>query len=202
MHTTARFAPLALLAVLAVSSLTACASKSQYNEAVARGDSLALVNAQLQAEYDSLQNLFASEMESAGLDFDLLRDGIEIELPSDLLFRSGSLEIDTDQGEFGPKFVEYLKGNDYLVFVTGYTDSQNPIGNLAQRYPSNWELSSARAALAVRYLAGEGVADERLWAIGRAANDPVATNDTPEGRAHNRRLRVLLRPVELVTNTQ
>ncbi len=202
MHTTARFAPLALVAALTVTSLTACASKSQYNEAVARGDSLALVNAQLQAEYDSLQNLFASEMESAGLDFDLLRDGIEIELPSDLLFRSGSMEIDTDQGEFGPKFVEYLKGNDYLVFVTGYTDSQNPIGNLAQRYPSNWELSSARAALAVRYLAGEGVADERLWAIGRAANDPVATNDTPEGRAHDRRLRVLLRPVELVTNTQ
>ena len=121
--------------------------------------------------------------------------------PSDLLFRSGSLEVNTDQGEFGPKFVEYLKGNDYLVFVTGYTDSQNPIGSLAQRYPTNWELSSARAALAVRYLASEGVADERLWAIGRAANDSVATNDTPEGRAQNRRLRVILRPVELVTNT-
>ncbi len=173
MHTTARFAPLALVAVLAVSSLTACASKSQYEGAVARGDSLALVNAQLQAEYDSLQNLFASEIESAALDLELLRDGIEIELPSDLLFKSGSLEVDTDQGEFGPKL-----------------------------YPTNWELSSARAALAVRYLAGEGVADHRLWVIGRAANDPVATNDTPEGRALNRRLRVIVRPVELVTNTQ
>lgn len=202
MHTPPRFAPLALVTVLAVSNLTACASKSQYNEAVARGDSLALVSAQLQAEYDSLQNLFASEIESAALDFELLRDGIEIELPSDLLFKSGSLEVDTDPGEFGPKFAEYLKGNEYLVFVTGYTDSQNPIGNLAQRYPTNWELSSARAALAVRYLAGEGVADDRLWVIGRGANDPVATNDTPEGRAQNRRLRVIVRPVELVTNTQ
>lgn len=197
-----RFCALALVAVLAVSTLTACASKSAYNEAVARGDSLAVLNAQLQAEYDSLQSLFASETEAAALDFELLRDGIEIELPSDLLFRSGSLEVDTDQGEFGPKFVEYLKGNDYLVFVTGYTDSQNPIGNLAQRYPTNWELSSARAALAVRYLASEGIADERLWATGRAANDPVATNDTPEGREQNRRLRVILRPIELVTNTQ
>jgi chemotaxis protein MotB len=202
MHITARFAPLTLVAALAVSNLTACASKSQYEGAVARGDSLALVNAQLQAEYDSLQNLFASEIESAALDLELLRDGIEIELPSDLLFKSGSLEVDTDQGEFGPKFAEYLKGNEYLVFVTGYTDSQDPIGNLAQRYPTNWELSSARAALAVRYLAGEGVADHRLWVIGRAANDPVATNDTPEGRALNRRLRVIVRPVELVTNTQ
>ena len=202
MHTTARFTPLVLLAVLAVSNLTSCASKSQYNEAVARGDSLALVNAQLQAEYDSLQILFAGEVESAALDFKLLRDGIEIEMPSDLLFGSGSLEVDADGREFGVKFVEYLQGNDYLIFVTGYTDGQNPIGNLARRYPTNWELSSARAALAVRYLAGEGVADERLWAIGRAANDPVATNDTPEGRARNRRLRVILRPVELVTNTQ
>jgi chemotaxis protein MotB len=201
MHTTARSVSLVLLAVLAISNLTACASKSQYDTAVARGDSLAVVNAQLHAQYDSLQSQFASEVEAADLDFELLRDGIEIELPSDLLFESGSLEVHREGREFGAKLVEYLQGNDYLIFVTGYTDSQNPIGNLASRYPSNWELSSARAALAVRYLVGEGVAGERFWAIGRAANDPVATNDTPEGRAENRRLRLLLRPVELVANT-
>ena len=201
MNSTTRFVPLVLLAVLAVSSLTACASKSQYNEALARGDSLAVVNAQLQTEYDSLQNLFASEVEASALEFELLRDGIEIELPSDLLFESGSLEVRADGQDFGAKLAEYLRGTEYLIFVTGYTDSQVPIGNLARRYPTNWELSSARAALAVRYLVGEGVASERFWAIGRADNDAVATNDTPEGRAQNRRLRLILRPVELITST-
>ncbi len=190
-----------VIVVVAVLANSACASKSEYNAAVARGDSLQIANVELQAEYDSLQNLFATEMEDASLNMQLLRDGIEIELPADLLFESGSLEVKRDGREFGMKLVNYLKGNDYLVFVTGFTDSQNPIGNLAQRYPTNWELSSARAALAVRFLVGEGLSDDRFWAVGRSANDPVASNSTPEGRAKNRRLRLVLRPSGVVYTT-
>jgi len=193
---------------VAMSSLAACASKSSYDTAVSRGDSLQADNTQLQAanarlqgQYDSLQNLFSDEMQEASLDMELLRDGIEIELPSDLVFESASLELKADGKEFGTKLVNYLKGNQYLVFVTGYTDSQNPIGNLAQRYPTNWELSAARAALAVRYMVGEGLMAKRMWAIGRADQDPVASNSTADGRAQNRRLRIVLRPPELVGST-
>jgi chemotaxis protein MotB len=201
MRALTRAVPYVIVVVLALTNLSACASKSEYNAAVARGDSLQVANVELQAEYDSLQNLFSTEMEAASLDMELLRDGIEIELPADLLFESGSLQVKRDASEFGMKLVDYLKGNDYLVFVTGYTDSQNPIGNLAQRYPTNWELSAARAALAVRFLVGEGLSDDRFWAVGRAANDPVASNSTPEGRTKNRRLRLVLRPSGVVYNT-
>jgi chemotaxis protein MotB len=201
MRALTRAVPYVIVVVLALTNLSACASKSEYNAAVVRGDSLQTANVQLQAEYDSLQNLFATEMEAASLDMQLLRDGIEIELPADLLFESGSLTVKKDEREFGMKLVNYLKGNDYLVFVTGYTDSQNPIGTLAQRYPTNWELSAARAALAVRFLVGEGLSDDRFWAAGRAANDPVASNSTPEGRAKNRRLRLVLRPSGVVYST-
>lgn len=194
--------------VIALTSLTACASKSSYDTAVARGDSLQAdntqlqaANARLQAQYDSLQNLFSAEMEAASLDMKLLRDGIEIELPSDLVFESASLQLKASGREFGQKLVDYLKGNRYLVFVTGYTDSQNPIGTLAQRYPTNWELSAARAALAVRFMVEQGLDAERLWAIGRGANDPIASNSTAEGRTENRRLRIVLRPRELSTGT-
>jgi chemotaxis protein MotB len=155
----------------------------------------------MQVEYDSLQNLFAAEVQSASLDMELLRDGIEIELPSDLVFESASLALKADGKEFGTKLVNYLKGNQYLVFVTGYTDSQNPIGTLAQRYPTNWELSAARAALAVRHMVSEGLMAKRMWAIGRADQDPVASNSTADGRAQNRRLRIVLRPPELVGST-
>lgn len=195
-------------ALLALMTLTACASKSQYDSAVSRGDSLQADNVQLQAanarlqtQYDSLQGLFAAEMQSAELDMELLRDGIEIQLPGDLVFESASLQLKTSGRDFGTKLVEYLKGNTYLIFVTGYTDSQNPIGTLAQHYPTNWELSAARAALAVRFMVDQGLAADRLWAIGRGANDPVASNDTADGRAQNRRLRVVLRPRELSTGT-
>ena len=200
MRTLTRAVPYVILVALALTN-SACASKKELDASVARGDSLQAANVQLQAEYDSLQNLFATEMEAASLDMQLLRDGIEIELPADLLFESGSLTVKRDASEFGMKLVDYLKGNDYLVFVTGYTDSQNPIGNLAQRYPTNWELSAARAALAVRFLVGEGLSKNRFWATGRASNDPVASNSTPEGRAKNRRLRLVLRPSGVVYNT-
>jgi len=201
MRALTRAVPYLIVVVLALTNLSACASKKSYDASVARGDSLQTANVELQAEYDSLQNLFATEMEAASLDMELLRDGIEIELPADLLFESGSLTVKTDASEFGMKLVNYLKGNDYLVFVTGFTDSQNPIGNLAQRYPTNWELSAARAALAVRFMVGEGLSHDRFWAVGRAANDPVASNSTAEGRAKNRRLRLVLRPSGVVYNT-
>ena len=201
MRALTRAVPYLIVVVLALTNLSACASKKDYDASVARGDSLQTANVELQAEYDSLQNLFATEMEAASLDMELLRDGIEIELPADLLFESGSLTVKTDASEFGMKLVNYLKGNDYLVFVTGFTDSQNPIGNLAQRYPTNWELSAARAALAVRCMVGEGLSNDRFWAVGRAANDPASSNSTAEGRAENRRLRLVLRPSGVVYNT-
>lgn len=201
MRALTRALPYLIVVALALTNLSACASKQQYDTAVARGDSLQAANVALQAQYDSLQNLFQMEMETASLDMQLLRNGIEIELPADLLFESDSLQLKADGREFGMKLVEYLKGNDYLVFVTGYTDSQNPIGNLAQRYPTNWELSAARAALAVRFFVGEGLSDARFWAVGRAANDPVASNSTAEGRAENRRLRLVLRPSGVVYET-
>jgi hypothetical protein len=135
MRSLTRAVPYVTLVALALTN-SACASKKEYDASVARGDSLQTANVRLQAEYDSLQNLFATEMEAASLDMQLLRDGIEIELPADLLFESGSLEVKRDGREFGMKLADYLKGNDYLVFVTGYTDSQNPIGNLARRYPT------------------------------------------------------------------
>lgn len=198
MRALSRAVPYIATVAVAAATVGGCASKSEYNSAVARGDSLELANQQLQVQYDSLQNLFSSEMEATSLEMELLRDGIEIEIPSDLLFESGSVNLHGEGREFGLKLVDYLKGNDYLVFVTGYTDSQNPMGNLAQRFPTNWELSSARASMAVRYMIGEGLQSSRFWAIGRAGNDPLATNSTAEGRERNRRLRLVLRPSDVV----
>jgi chemotaxis protein MotB len=201
MRALSRAVPYITTLAVVVATFGGCASKSEYNAAVARGDSLQVANQQLQAQYDSLQNLFSEEMESASLEMELLRDGIEIEIPSDLLFESGSVNLHGEGREFGLKLVEYLRGNDYLVFVTGYTDSQNPMGNLAQSYPTNWELSSARSAMAVRYMIGEGLASSRFWAIGRAENDPLASNSTAEGREKNRRLRLVLRPSDILYST-
>ncbi len=75
------------------------------------------------------------------------------------------------------------------MVVEGYTDSQ-PIGTA--RYPSNWELSGARAAAVVRHFGATGVNAQRMALAGYAAQHPIDTNATTDGRARNRRVEVVL----------
>ena len=84
-----------------------------------------------------------------------------------------------------------LKGHPNRIRVEGYTDDR-PIRTSV--YPSNWELSAARAGSVVRLFVENGVASPRLVAIGRAENRPVASNDSAEGRARNRRVTISILP--------
>ena len=80
------------------------------------------------------------------------------------------------------------------IDVVGNTDNV-PIGpELAGRYPTNWELAGARAAIVVRYLQDAGVSPAQLAAVSNGQYHPVASNDTAAGRAQNRRTDLLIRP--------
>ena len=78
---------------------------------------------------------------------------------------------------------------DHAIEVEGHTDD---VAINTPHFPSNWELSSARASSVVRLFIEHGVAASRLTAVGSAANHPVASNGTPEGRARNRRVTVTI----------
>ena len=91
------------------------------------------------------------------------------------------------------KVGEALKGyQDKIIRVVGYTDNVPVSRSLQGRYPTNWELSVARATNVVRFLQDVGVPPERMVAAGRGEYDPVASNDTPEGRQKNRRIEIML----------
>jgi chemotaxis protein MotB len=110
---------------------------------------------------------------------------IEIELNSSLLFTSGDA-LPTDMAfNIIEKIAKILAPYDNPIHIEGFTDNL-PI-NTAQ-FPSNWELSTARAASIVRMLAMDGVAPERLAAVGYGEFQPVADNALAEGRARNRRV--------------
>jgi chemotaxis protein MotB len=81
------------------------------------------------------------------------------------------------------------------VEVQGHTDDLPIRGRLAERFPSNWELGGARAARVVRLLGEHGVAPTRMRAVSFADTQPIASNETPEGRARNRRIEIRLLPV-------
>jgi chemotaxis protein MotB len=119
------------------------------------------------------------------------RRGLVITILTDqLLFDSGSAQLKPE----GVPLMDAVAGllrreKTHQVVVEGHTDTV-PIGG--SQYPTNWELSTARASTVVRVLAGDGVTSRRLTAAGRAYLDPVASNDTSTGRSQNRRVQIVL----------
>ncbi|BAU75672.1 flagellar motor protein MotD [Metapseudomonas furukawaii] len=110
---------------------------------------------------------------------------VEIEMNSSLLFPSGDAIPNDAAFELIEKIAGILAPYGNPVHVEGFTDNL-PIATA--QFPSNWELSSARAASIVRMLAMDGVAPNRLAAVGYGEFQPVADNATAEGRARNRRV--------------
>jgi len=123
----------------------------------------------------------------------VIRDGrMVLQLPNDVLFDTGRTEL-KPAGKSALKAVaDVMKIMPHRQFqISGHTDNV-PIHN--DRFASNWELSSGRALRVVHFLIGEGVDGQILSAAGYSEVDPVAKNETPEGRKQNRRTEITLQP--------
>ena len=182
--------------------LSACVSAKQYDTAVSQRDvatvqrdSIATEEALLRSSYNALEVMFEHEIAAKKMELKQVVDGVEVQIPSDIMFASGSAtpNVSDDARDQMLKLANYLKGTDFLISVIGHTDSQQPTPRLAERYPTNWELGGARAAVAARFLQQNGVSPERIIVSSRAESLPVADNSTAEGRAKNRRIQIVLR---------
>lgn len=115
--------------------------------------------------------------------------GVVLEINASALFNQGDADLQSTSIHTLSEVATILGAGDQAIEIEGHTDDV-PIKNL--RFPSNWELSSARASSVARLFIEHGVAAGRLTVVGSAANHPVAPNNTPEGRARNRRMTVTL----------
>jgi chemotaxis protein MotB len=117
--------------------------------------------------------------------------GLVIELLTDnVFFDSGQAALKTGALDLLAKLANVLDAeNQHPIVVEGHTDSQ-PIAT--SQYPSNWELSGARASAVIRTFVSSGVPGGRLSGALHGAEDPTASNATPEGRSRNRRVDVIL----------
>lgn len=115
--------------------------------------------------------------------------GVEIEIKSKILFASGVAVLSSQAISPLKKIAAVLGKTSNDINVEGYTDNV-PISN--EYFPSNWELSAARAASVVRLFAQSGIDPNRLKAIGFAEHKPVADNSTEAGRSKNRRVAILV----------
>ena len=124
------------------------------------------------------------------VDIERTPEGIKITLNSDSFFESGRATIKDSTLEQLEKLAETMVGRGQDIEVSGYTDNI-PISNF--QFPSNWELSAARASTVARAFIDMGVSQPLLSIRGFASNKPVASNKTGYGRSLNRRVTVLVK---------
>ena len=116
-------------------------------------------------------------------------DWVSVDMKSKMLFRTGSAVLSLDALAVLAKIARILAPDSHEIQVEGHTDNV-PIRT--RQYPSNWELSAARAASVVHFLAGKGVEPRRMAAVGYGEYRPIADNATLEGRQKNRRVSLII----------
>ncbi|MFJ4144117.1 OmpA family protein [Pseudomonas sp. NPDC089734] len=114
---------------------------------------------------------------------------VSFRINSEILFPSGQSDLNLGGLKVLQHLIPVLEGVPHKVIVAGHTDTQDI---RSSRFPSNWELSSARAGSVVRYLQSNGIEAKRLAAVGYADTQPLGDNSTTQGRASNRRVELVL----------
>lgn len=153
--------------------------------------------AKLKATYDSLNDKMQDEIKKGEIHLTQSGNRIQVEMVDKILFDSGSAELSKRGGEVLARVGQVLATiEDKQIQVSGHTDDSPPTPKLRETYPTNWELSCARAVTVVRFLAEKGgVPTRRLQASGYGQFHPIGTNANAEGRARNRRIEILLTPL-------
>jgi chemotaxis protein MotB len=144
--------------------------------------------------HKSLEDEMRAALESKDVTISQLQGKLTVNILDRVLFDSGEAELKSDGANVLRKVAAILKDHPNLkVHVIGHTDNVPIKASARHRFPSNWELSTARATAAVRFLTeAAGVDPRRLGAVGYGEFRPVADNATSEGRAHNRRIAITI----------
>ncbi len=156
--------------------------------------------AEAKRTFETLVSNLQGEIDSKQVTIKKLGQKIQVELSNSILFPSGSAILRQEGEDVLFKVTGTLTQAQeaYEILVEGHTDDVKISAALKKRYPSNWELSAARAAGVVRVLVEKGVHPEHIIASGRSEFSPVAGNDTVEGRSQNRRIEIILIPRKII----
>jgi chemotaxis protein MotB len=147
-------------------------------------------------EYEALTNALAGQVASGQAQIATMADQMTVRLPGDVLFASGSAALSkkgkAQLDSIAPALAA-LTGK--TIVITGFTDN-TPIGRKSA-FKTNLDLSAARSIAAVKYLRAKGVKPSSIGAAGFGEYGPVAPNDTPQNKAKNRRIELVIAPERL-----
>ena len=170
----------AALTCTALLVLGGCVSHSKYDA--------------MEAQYQQLNQTMSAEVAANQMHITRLRDAIKVSINEELLFPSGGWQMPVAAQQTLSKIVPILAPKQQAkLLVNGYTDNV-PIGPglKSQGITSNLELSQKRADTVMQFLIAQGVKPSLVSARGVGETDPAASNDTPQGRAQNRRVELTL----------
>ncbi len=173
--------------VAAMLALGGCVSQEKYNAQVQKNDAL-------QTRYDQLNQTMSSEINSKGMHVERLQNAIKVTVNDQLLFPSGDWQMPANAQQTMAKMAPILAPMQQTkIAVNGYTDNV-PIGLGLKRQgvTTNLTLSEKRAENVTQFMIAQGVNPALISAQGFGEADPVASNDTPEGREQNRRVELTL----------
>jgi chemotaxis protein MotB len=168
-------------------ALAGCVSKQRYDESQQR-------NAELEQEYQQLNEQMSSELSARDVQISRLQNAIKVSINSELLFPSGKWEMSERAKQSIAKVAAILAPHQKTkVMVNGYTDN-TPIGPglMKEGVTSNLILSQKRADTVMQFMISHGVKPSLVSAQGFGEADPVASNATADGRAKNRRVELTL----------
>ena len=167
--------------------LSACVSQQKYEEQVQKTDAL-------QAKYDQLNQAMSTEINAKELHIERLQNSLRVTINDQLLFPSGDWQMPADAQQSIAKIGKILAPMQQTrIVVNGYTDNV-PIGPglVRQGVTTNLILSQKRAENVAQFMISQGVNPSLVSTMGLGEADPVASNDTPDGRAQNRRVELVL----------
>jgi chemotaxis protein MotB len=175
-----KFLQYATITFAAMLLLAGCVSQQKYDA--------------LDTQYQQLNQTMSAEVTANQMQITRLRDAIKVTVNNELLFPSGDWQMPVEAQQTIAKIVPILAPRQQAkIQVNGYTDTV-PIGPglMRQGITSNLELSQKRADTVMQFMIARGVNPSLVSAQGFGEKDPVASNDTPEGRAQNRRVELTL----------
>lgn len=152
--------------------------------------------AKVKGTYDELVEGMKQEIEDGKIKITRLADRLSVSMVDKILFPSGESEVTPE----GVKVLERVGGvlkntTNKVIRVEGHTDNVPISSKLVKKYPTNCELSNARATNVVRFLQDNvGIEPVRLEAVGLSEFHPIASNETAQGRSQNRRIEIILLP--------
>lgn len=147
--------------------------------------------------YQDLAKKLEKEIQEGQVQITEMKNRLTMTMVDKIIFPSGSAEISKEGKRVLDKVISILKDvKDKRIQVEGHTDNVRIYSSLKTKFPTNWELSTGRANQVVRYLQEDGGIDPILLsATGYSEYQPVASNDTEDGKRKNRRIEIVLLPL-------